>query len=157
MNSPYLETLFCDDIREEVSGKMTLVGVYGPNLLVQSFPAKIPKLCLHMRLVLPEQFQFEKASFSIFKGTERIAAAEVPPQLIADRRAKGTTDVIEGLEGDKVFLVAVQMVLSGLEFDKPVPLRVRVNLDDVEIKGMGLQVAALTNLQAQELNAPPPA
>lgn len=39
-------TIVCDDVRVEISGKLTLVGVYGPGLIVfQEFPVTLPKLC----------------------------------------------------------------------------------------------------------------
>lgn len=37
-------TLFCDDIRKEEGGKLTLVGLYGPELIVFApLPAILPK------------------------------------------------------------------------------------------------------------------
>jgi hypothetical protein len=40
--------IFCDDIRMEVDGKVTYVGVYATNtMLVRSaFPATLPKFCI---------------------------------------------------------------------------------------------------------------
>ncbi|NLM16742.1 MAG: hypothetical protein GX221_03365 [Candidatus Riflebacteria bacterium] len=40
--------IFCEDIRHEVGGKFTLVGVISNNLWTQEFPLVIPKLCLFM-------------------------------------------------------------------------------------------------------------
>jgi hypothetical protein len=37
---------FCDDIRQEIGGKTTLVGVYGPQMNVFGIaPVSIPKIC----------------------------------------------------------------------------------------------------------------
>jgi|SRR5262249_50572451 len=55
-------TIFCDDIRIEIGGKLTYVGVYqgGTMLVPGSFPATVPKLALgivykqrHDKVVLP--------------------------------------------------------------------------------------------------------
>ena len=47
--TPYGYTLFCDDIRQEVSGQVTLVGVYGADLITSApFPATLPKLGLRI-------------------------------------------------------------------------------------------------------------
>lgn len=44
-NLPSGHTIFCDDIREEVSGKITLVGVYAAAMYVQEIPSTLPQLC----------------------------------------------------------------------------------------------------------------
>ena len=47
----YVHATYCDDIRQEVGGKLTLVGVYNGSLLVPSFPVVLPKLCLALQVV----------------------------------------------------------------------------------------------------------
>lgn len=42
----YKCVLFCEDIRQEVGGKMSLMGVLGNKLLVPQFPLHMPKFCL---------------------------------------------------------------------------------------------------------------
>ncbi len=148
--TPYLETIFCDDVRQETSGKRTLVGVYGHTLLVESFPITLPKLCLVMRLVIPANTDFERISFEIIKGDESILTAEIPPEVVEQVKTKESADVIEDLKGEKVFLFPSQVVLSPIVFEEAVPLKVRVTLDDSELKGIGLQVATRSAFNASE-------
>lgn len=42
---PSGHTTFCDDIRQEITGKATFVGAYGAHMFVASFPAMVPKIC----------------------------------------------------------------------------------------------------------------
>ena len=42
---PSGHTIFCDDVRQEASGKQTLVGTYGTSMLVSEFPAMLPQIC----------------------------------------------------------------------------------------------------------------
>jgi hypothetical protein len=43
----YGHVVFCDDVRREIDGKLTLVGVYNGNLTVfGGFPAVLPRLCV---------------------------------------------------------------------------------------------------------------
>jgi hypothetical protein len=87
--SPYGITDFCDDIRNELFGKTTFVGLYAGEMKIYAeLPAAIPKLCLAIRF-------FEKADdigvpliLRVFlPGDEADAATyniPVPPrQLIA--------------------------------------------------------------------------
>ena len=37
--------IICDDIREEIRGKLSFIGIYGSNILVSKIPFVLPKLC----------------------------------------------------------------------------------------------------------------
>jgi hypothetical protein len=53
MIARHLQTIFCDDIRHEVGGKLSYIGVYSGRLLVPGFPLSLPKLCVAVRAVAP--------------------------------------------------------------------------------------------------------
>ena len=42
--------ILCDDIRQEVWNKVTLVGIYGNQIYVPKFPFTFPKLCMQISL-----------------------------------------------------------------------------------------------------------
>lgn len=44
-----LDFSLCDDIRSEERGKVTLVGFFGQNMLVNKIPTALPKLCFFAR------------------------------------------------------------------------------------------------------------
>ena len=39
-------TTFCDDIRQEIGGKLSYMGVYSSDLYVGGFPITLPKFCV---------------------------------------------------------------------------------------------------------------
>jgi hypothetical protein len=43
---------FCEDVREEIAGTQTVVGVFPDNIVVPSVPATLPKLALYLRFML---------------------------------------------------------------------------------------------------------
>lgn len=44
-------TIFCDDIREESSGKLIIIGLYAKDIVLGSpMPVTLPKLCFLTRL-----------------------------------------------------------------------------------------------------------
>ena len=45
---PLKYTLVCDEIREEKSNKMILVGVYSNRIIIDSLPGMIPKLAMRI-------------------------------------------------------------------------------------------------------------
>jgi hypothetical protein len=44
----YAHATYCDDIRQEIGGKITLVGIYSGACLVPAIPCTLPKLCLSL-------------------------------------------------------------------------------------------------------------
>ena len=45
-----MDVIICDDLREEISGKLTFVGVYGEYLATESFPVSLANLCFIWRI-----------------------------------------------------------------------------------------------------------
>lgn len=41
-----VSAIFCDDIRQEVGGKHSFMGVYGPECVLKTLPGTIPRLCI---------------------------------------------------------------------------------------------------------------
>jgi hypothetical protein len=52
---PYGIAIFCDDIREETGGKISLVGCYGPDMRFEGvpFPLVYPKIGIYVTARLP--------------------------------------------------------------------------------------------------------
>jgi hypothetical protein len=61
---PSGHTIFCDDIREEIGGKVTLVGVYSLYLYPAEIPCAIPKICLSIEY-REEVFNSDKIVFKV--------------------------------------------------------------------------------------------
>lgn len=49
--TPWGSSTFCDDLRQEVGGKYSLLGIYTGYLYVETFPISIPKFCIHVSYV----------------------------------------------------------------------------------------------------------
>jgi hypothetical protein len=41
-------TILCDDIRQEIGNKISLMGIYGRDIVVPQIPFVFPKLCLFL-------------------------------------------------------------------------------------------------------------
>lgn len=51
-STPYGHTIFCDDVRQEIGGKTSLMGIYKGTLVVQGpAPVTLPRLCLHSTFI----------------------------------------------------------------------------------------------------------
>lgn len=46
-------TLFCEDIREEKAGTVSIIGIWTDNIVVDALPAVIPKFGIYVRFRFP--------------------------------------------------------------------------------------------------------
>jgi hypothetical protein len=69
--------LFCDDVRQEVGGKKTLVGVYGTVLYVPAFPTLIPKFYAITTLICDSTKIPRQLTIRLDYGKEEIAKADL--------------------------------------------------------------------------------
>lgn len=56
--------MFCDDIRQEATGKEILIGVYNSGIIVSSLPARLPTLWFRINASL-ERTTFNTVLFAI--------------------------------------------------------------------------------------------
>lgn len=76
----YKCVLFCEDIRQEVGGKMSLMGVLGNKLLVPQFPLHMPKFCLFIEWA--EQLGKSVINLKITTPNEGQAPRVLPIEVI---------------------------------------------------------------------------
>jgi len=73
MNSPSAIALFCEDIREEESGQVSLIGVLGDNVIIAGAPTDsspnvrgfIPKLCIYLRVSVDVNAEVKPIEFVV--------------------------------------------------------------------------------------------
>lgn len=134
----YAHVLFCDDIRHELGGKVTFVGLYGGSLLVKEFPVTLPKLCARLDLVTPANRLFELVDIQIFLndktiGGLKLSAEEInqdPPEHHLASDSGGETELAQTLHFDFVF--------SPILLEGPGHLRIRVQTESEELKVLTL-------------------
>lgn len=147
----HLTALYCDDIRQEVGGKFTLVGVYQNVLYVDSFPVSLPKLGVMLKAIAPAENAFRSIGFKAWLGDQLVA--EVPLQPLADAPAEMAEEVREALDPQPEALQAGSMmntsaVLMFAPLNIPGPCALRVRAYDEE--GHEHAAPALLILQAKD-------
>lgn len=73
-----ISALFCDDVRHELGGKITVVGLYQQIATFPAFPARLPRLSVVLSLTVPKTRQFEHATFKIYRDAELEGEVHVP-------------------------------------------------------------------------------
>lgn len=124
-----IDVVFCDDIRQEVGGKVTLVGVYATDIIVTRIPFVLPKFCVRAKLDFPS-----KAKHS--------AQMEL---ILPDQRKLGPVTINVPKRDIPAQGMIAQLVFSPLEISDQGLLTVRIRFDEqghVEERTIEVKVAA---------------
>lgn len=131
---PYGITTFCDDIRHEINGKLTLVGCYASSLKFNGPPpGTLPTLAALINLRVPTNIQFEKISLRVTKteGDEETTILEAEIENPEEHNEPVSAPIADGKEEEgKVLLMAFPCQWSPMQFSKSGQLKVRAYLDD---------------------------
>jgi len=122
-------TIFCDDIRQEVNNKASLIGCYGSRMLLENIPAVLPRLCAAAYIKIRPGVAVGSIAVRALLGAETIASFALPDavQSIETLRASG-----QGSDDGCVTLSAF-MVLSPFMLSEPSTLRIMIDVDGAQI------------------------
>lgn len=85
--------IFCDDVRQEIGGKRSFIGVYGDELYVPTLPALIPKFYIVVVASCHIDNIPKTLSLSFTLGDEVVDHSEMPTALLDGWRAQATESV----------------------------------------------------------------
>ncbi|AJR24538.1 hypothetical protein [Sphingobium sp. YBL2] len=79
--------IFCDDIREELGGKISLMGIYTGELLLQNIvplPVNLPQICCQVNILmdpeeLPETISIQLKKFAPDGSESVVNEFDLPP------------------------------------------------------------------------------
>ncbi|MCC9001363.1 MAG: hypothetical protein LM549_01855 [Candidatus Competibacter sp.] len=137
MIARHIETLFCDDIRHEINGKLSYIGVYSGTLFVPVFPVTLPKLCISVKIVTPANEPLRSLTLRVLKDDE------ILQEIVFDKEQLVSASEVLVELSDEERRLRVQMpqfllAFSPLHLDKACTLRVRALADHEELRGVGL-------------------
>jgi hypothetical protein len=140
MSRPYGTTIFCDDIRDEASGKKTYVGVYfGEMLITSPLPAVVPLFALAITYLEPLADPVQLVNLKVFvpgPTEEGELAADV--ELPVDR-----ADTIEDRNRDPLAQYRAHIMhfkISPFVIAHEGYVKVRAYIGDEEVKLGSLRV-----------------
>ena len=142
-NPRFLFTVVCDDVRQEVGHKISMMGVYENAIFLESFPAVVPRLCFVMKARSPANQPFERLKFLVRRDDEVILEAELAETALAALATAEGAPLDDGSPtdpADKAILVSAVMVVSPMVFERPCRLRIRAITEREELHGGTLLV-----------------
>lgn len=128
-------TIFCDDVREEVNGKMTIVGSFNRYLYVESLPIVIPKFCIILQTYSDGDDLLKNFKITIKQNDEEITTQEVDASSI-----NGLSPKDEALPKNSYIPTYTQSVfiVSPLQADKRLVIDIYIEADGETYRAPGL-------------------
>lgn len=132
-----LYCIFCDDIRNELDGKTSIVGWYadGTQVLMGGVPLLLPKFSIVGILTIPIEKQPAAMTIDLLKDEEVLQSISIPHDKLDSAR-----DVSQRKPSSPrtiAFRLAIQTV--NFPIDRACTLRMRVQFDSTELYSNGLE------------------
>lgn len=122
---------YCDDIRHEIGNKVSLIGLYGADLLVPEVPTVIPKLCAFV--------QIASEIGKVFDDEIEIRTTLDDNVLATTKLPKGGS--AESIGKDEFQTANLQIIMSPFPIEKACVLRIRAYYRGAEFRSAALRIA----------------
>lgn len=131
-----LQCIYCDDIRDEVGGKTSIIGWYSgePIAMPPEGFLLLPTFCLMGMLALPIDTQFKTLKLEMLQDEEVLHTVVIPEQAVKDLQT-GEAHTATPLFGRQARF-AIKM--NNFAIVKPCIVRMRITLDDLVVNANGL-------------------
>lgn len=134
-------TIFSDDVRHEIGGKISYIGTYSGKMFVPSFPITIPKLCLSLKITTASSKPFKKLKVRIYRDEEVFAEGEMA-QTDLERPPAAEDGEEDGVpKKNRLHAIHMGFIFSPFSVEKSCLIRVRVETESEELRGTGLRIA----------------
>lgn len=130
--------LFCDDVRHEMGGQRSLIGVYESRLLGESYPFDIPELFVVTILRCPASDTPDQLAVTIHMPGVEEETFPVPETTLAELRRPDQTNEDAG----QLRTLELHRRFTHLTVSHPVTISVTVQADDQEIPAGTLTLQA---------------
>jgi hypothetical protein len=124
---------FCDDIRLEVGHKLSLIGCYSDEMIVQSFPATLPKIAVQVKALTPLQCPFERLTFKLNLQSNTIAQLDADASLLRELAKRSQKDA-------RWISVAAVMLVSPLVVSEACDLVLAAETESGPVRGAILKI-----------------
>lgn len=123
----FISFQFCDDIRQEIGNKFSLIGCYGGIIEVDPIPSVMPKLCALVRVHTPIERPFSKLVVRILRDDTPVAEVVFPPEAFVNESWK--------TPGARGHALRAMIVMAPFAVESPCDLRVEAETEEATLAG----------------------
>lgn len=149
MNDIFVTAIYCDDIRQEIGGKQSLMGIYNADLIVGEFPTTLAKLCVQVTVRFPFGRSAENLTVKMLMDETELTKIDLPQGEI--RRMMESAPTSEVSSEDRFVAAALAVQFSPLQLEKPSVLRARALVDGREVKANALRIRVSTEAERERM------
>lgn len=143
----HIFSLFADDIRHEINGKVSLIGMYqGGMNIAGKLPVSIPKLVISTYINTPVDQPFQEISIDLMLNDQVLQNLTPPPQAVQDMQ-----DSIPQYSDTRMISMLMVLVLQPLNVTEEGRLFVRATLDGKTLEGNALRIRVVDAIPEQAL------
>jgi hypothetical protein len=141
VTTPRFSCIYCDDVRSEVGGKLSLMGIYNGSILFHEFPATVTVLTVVMTLAYPIDEPIETLKFELTDDDGIEFSIESTKEELEDQRKH----LLENVDEDAEFIKTTTIIrMPNVVFNKKTVIRSMVTVNGDPIRGDGLIVKLAT-------------
>lgn len=142
MPDPHGIAIYCDDVRQEIDGKITIVGAYNEGLTVKSDqPPVLPKIGIVIFAHIPVLTTRKYTVRIVYRSGDKDDILVDEEEIIPD-------DIT--LEGGELFAVRIVIVLSPFRVRSGGVLRSRIRIGGMTVKLGALKINCLSDQAAPD-------
>ena len=124
-------SIFCDDIRNEIGGKLSFVGCYNAIMFVSAqFPLTLPKFCIHMHILSSADRPFRSIIARCYIPDEEDPVVEdtiQTPDTVA--QVSLLADIERNIKEPRYIAASASLILAPLRIQAPGLIRARALID----------------------------
>ena len=141
----FVHAIFCDDIRQEVGNKVSLMGCYQGELFVPFVPLTLAKVCVHVTIFTTVERPLKSLTVRLNQGLNQLAVMDFSGDELARAIPPAPKDSTR-------LAISVGMILAPFTITEPGELRVMVITEEGEMLGPRLRIKVTP--QAEATTAP---
>ena len=130
----YGYSVFCDDIRNEVGGKLSFIGCYNGVIFVPPrFPLVFPKLCVHFHIVSPASMPYSSILARCYIPGRVAPFVEEPLEAPSLEEQRDLAEQLEpGVPAPRLIVASGSFIFAPIEIREPGVIRMRAIIDGAE-------------------------
>ena len=155
--SPFGSTIFCDDIRHELGGKVSYIGIYSGSInFNQPLPITLAKFGFAIRYSERPGESTEDVTIGIyFPGDPKDAPSMKIDLPIQEMRSKSPDSKLLEAAQDLVITIIFHFVMENLSLKEEGHIKVRAYRGDLEVRLGTLTVISTLTKDVTPKEAPP--
>lgn len=146
--SRFAHATYCDDIRQEVGNKRSIIGIYSATLYVPSLPAILPKLCIAVVAVTPTANPFKSVTIRILIDDAVFAEHKIDESQLQVQQTSFSNQ--EDVDNNLINQFHFAIQVAPFQIEKAMLVRTRVIADGEELKAGGLRIELMPSEPKRE-------